>query len=1175
MYCKNCGCEIKENQKFCPKCGAKVINEIKINAKNTKKKIQIILACICCFTVIIGATIGGFVWYKNNTSHISESDENYIYFDSGFSNVKITDVDSALEAISDVKDALGIGNVRKELNVQSVNTVDDNTYYRFQQYYEDIPVYGKSIVVFADSKGKALGLTANTITYKEPTNQKDRTDKEYIEKAQKAINYDKIIFNSIQDKAYLISDDRLILCCPVELTYTYDNQIFSKIFFVSSNNLDIEKEIDLIDNNISASKISGMQKTYDNIELSGNKIDNNYCLTDDERKIICCTMSDNDDIVSENIADTSDKECVDAYVNMQYVYNYFNRVLSIDSFDNNGSGILLFVSKNGYLYDQAKSALIDTLEKAESIGSKDYLNYAAIIMGEPNELFKNSPVNSIDIIAHEYTHRIVGNIVKLENGGIDEGISDIFGNLAELDSGASNDVWKLGENSGHSKYDMKDKITMNSYNHEDEGHDNAAIIAHAAYLMWNGNNDSDIFKIDTDKLAKLWYRSLYLLHSDATFNQCANSVMLVAKSMQDTGELTAAQIACVRRSFESVGIYPDNYLSKSATNGAVVHVKDIKNDNLPSYYLKVTDNKSNVIIDNEFTDENPYVVNVPDNGIYKFSVKQSKDSAVEYVTKVRILNINRENSELNLQTGLDLEENNTDSSTEQTSKICFGNVVSYNDCLYYWKYNSDSFSKEEATFAYYNNNEEAQNQLICRTTDGKENVILTANGFSNIAIVNDVIYYQCAKGPRHFSVKSCTIDGDSIQNICEGQLCGVIDNGKYVIYRENSGSNIYSIDTSTNTFTTISNYDFLICSNNSVICTNKKDSEKISEQDISVYKINGDGSKKEELYLNKSIDLDSIKSIYENDYYEDGYLTVSLPYIKDNNLYFIFQHIAGSGHVTQSSRAMCVNIETGLSAKLETTYYEDSGILQNGSVNDSDYQKFIEDYYNKKVLNNSDYADFSNLELGEYGVEGSGALMPKFCETVDNRQYILLTYGDFVSWNGWRQTYQFQKCALYEKNLSSGKVIKLYDTNNNGNVNPYISKNIPENSFNWGKHHYAIYDECAETWQEAQEYCEALGGHLAIISSQEENGALFSYMKSQNYESAYFGLSDHVEENTWCWVNEEQVEYTNWHLNEPNSENSNEDYAMFYYKYSDGTWNDGDFNESTVNGGKTFICEWD
>ena len=31
---------------------------------------------------------------------------------------------------------------------------------------------------------------------------------------------------------------------------------------------------------------------------------------------------------------------------------------------------------------------------------------------------------------------------------------------------------------------------------------------------------------------------------------------------------------------------------------------------------------------------------------------------------------------------------------------------------------------------------------------------------------------------------------------------------------------------------------------------------------------------------------------------------------------------------------------------------------------------------------------------------------------------------------------------------------------------------------------------------------------------------------------------------------------------------------MFYYKYSDGTWNDGDFGNNTVNSGTVFICEW-
>lgn len=47
--------------------------------------------------------------------------------------------------------------------------------------------------------------------------------------------------------------------------------------------------------------------------------------------------------------------------------------------------------------------------------------------------------------------------------------------------------------------------------------------------------------------------------------------------------------------------------------------------------------------------------------------------------------------------------------------------------------------------------------------------------------------------------------------------------------------------------------------------------------------------------------------------------------------------------------------------------------------------------------------------------------------------------------------------------------------------------------------------------------------------------------------------------------------YTNWHSGEPNTDSSSENYAMFYYQYSDGTWNDGSFKEFE----KPFICEWE
>ena len=123
-------------------------------------------------------------------------------------------------------------------------------------------------------------------------------------------------------------------------------------------------------------------------------------------------------------------------------------------------------------------------------------------------------------------------------------------------------------------------------------------------------------------------------------------------------------------------------------------------------------------------------------------------------------------------------------------------------------------------------------------------------------------------------------------------------------------------------------------------------------------------------------------------------------------------------------------------------------------------------------------------------------------------------------------------------------------------------------------HYYEFFNNTVSTWKEAQEFCESLGGHLATLTSQEENDYVYQRMINSGYYSAYFGLTDEDTEGTWTWVTGEPLTYQNWHAGEPNTENSNEDYAMFYYKYSDGTWNDGDFGAKVV-GDKVFICEWD
>lgn len=157
--------------------------------------------------------------------------------------------------------------------------------------------------------------------------------------------------------------------------------------------------------------------------------------------------------------------------------------------------------------------------------------------------------------------------------------------------------------------------------------------------------------------------------------------------------------------------------------------------------------------------------------------------------------------------------------------------------------------------------------------------------------------------------------------------------------------------------------------------------------------------------------------------------------------------------------------------------------------------------------------------------------------------------------------------------------IQILDNMFRGKMKDNINKDIrlPRNAVEYNGHYYYVYELSEVTsWKEAKEYCESQGGYLATITSKEEDEFVFSYLQNNfEYESAYLGLTDRDEEGTWIWDNGEEVSYMNWHSGEPNGENSNEDFAMYYYKYSDGSWNDGDFGELTANSGKAFICEWE
>lgn len=133
-------------------------------------------------------------------------------------------------------------------------------------------------------------------------------------------------------------------------------------------------------------------------------------------------------------------------------------------------------------------------------------------------------------------------------------------------------------------------------------------------------------------------------------------------------------------------------------------------------------------------------------------------------------------------------------------------------------------------------------------------------------------------------------------------------------------------------------------------------------------------------------------------------------------------------------------------------------------------------------------------------------------------------------------------------------------------------KEIITGADEYNGHSYYIFHNEDYTWEDAENYCESMGGHLATITSAGENSFLFQCLsKSGLTKSAYFGLF-RIGDN-WKWVTGEEVSYTNWHSGEP-SKGYKEEHGMYFYQFNNDTWNDGYVSGSKLSE-RNFICEWD
>jgi hypothetical protein len=119
----------------------------------------------------------------------------------------------------------------------------------------------------------------------------------------------------------------------------------------------------------------------------------------------------------------------------------------------------------------------------------------------------------------------------------------------------------------------------------------------------------------------------------------------------------------------------------------------------------------------------------------------------------------------------------------------------------------------------------------------------------------------------------------------------------------------------------------------------------------------------------------------------------------------------------------------------------------------------------------------------------------------------------------------------------------------------------------FGGHSYKLVRKRAP-WLTAQRLCRELGGHLACVSSAEEN-AFLSRLAREYGEDVWLGLTDDGPGGGWRWLSGEGFSFLAWAPNRPASPNCGPRAACL------SRWHNFAWADAPLARPCAFICEWE
>ena len=513
-----------------------------------KKETKVVLIIILILLIVLVA--GMFIFNKiNNYEEIKRLSN----IEGKYSDVIITDIDSAKESIREIQSELKINSIDKELKEIKIDTNSQITNtFKLQQVYNDVEVYKKGPIVYTEKDGTALGIINSYMPIQEFNTSPKHSNKDLEE----------IAISSLSEyETKELQDNKLIIYTLEDgsntLAYEYSINIgltTATVIVSDSTEKVLEKTIPIngiVSDNLNEFKVDDISKEL--AQEASYTINGEYALVDKTRNIVIGKMNsenlnDGASIYSWNTLQEAQSDGNQLGINtmntLQQVYDYYVEKFDYNSFDN-------------------ENIMIDVITGVTSNNKKEDIRNNAFFI-EPNIILfgsYNYYNESIEVIGHEFTHGVfyhtVGPYSTIEMQALNEAYADIMGMCIEAyyENASTIDGFINESPNQGVKRDIANSKSKYNANRKDKGltgekYEDSTIISRATYLM------SDCMTLE--EFETLWFNSMKLLPLNCDFYYCEYAVIRMAKYMN----LTEEQQDKIRNAFEEVGLVNYDLISQ-------------------------------------------------------------------------------------------------------------------------------------------------------------------------------------------------------------------------------------------------------------------------------------------------------------------------------------------------------------------------------------------------------------------------------------------------------------------------------------------------------------------------------------------------------------------------------------------------------------------------------------